>query len=458
MIIKSFLTILLLLVVDKFLLVSSLPIDGNTSSDGTVFHSKLYPDFSVTYKTPNHCDPTVKQYSGYIDVAEDQHYFFWFFESRQQPEKAPVTLWLNGGPGSSSMFGLWEELGPCRVINNGSEAIYNEKGSWNKASNLLFIDQPSQVGLSYGNSSLSSTEGGSKYMYIFLQIFYEAFPQYKTNDFHFFGESYGGRYVPTYADYIYQQNQNKASDHFSIPLKSIGVGNGMLDFHIQVQYYEKMACDSSYGSVLDENICQTMKFNEPTCTSLTKKCYETNEDKDCVLAFTYCSNSLQFLYFLSLRSAYDVRHSNPSPEAYVNFLNKTSTLESIGAKTHFVPQNLDVLQRYQSTGDTIKSSTSHIINLLNNDIPVFMYAGDADYICSWYGIQAVLDQIEFKNQQEYRNDQLKPWHANGKEAGQIQQGGGLTFLRIYDAGHFVPTDQPEAALEMFSNHLSSTLK
>lgn len=95
---------------------------------------------------------------------------------------------------------------------------------------------------------------------------------------------------------------------------------------------------------------------------------------------------------------------------------------------------------------------------MNNDVPVLIYAGDADYICNWYGVQAVLDQIEFKNNQEYHSDQLKPWHANGKEAGQIQQGGGLTFLRLYEAGHLVPTDQPEAALQMFTSHINNTLK
>lgn len=70
---------------------------------------------SVRYKINTLCEttPGVKSYSGYIDIANDKHLFFWFFESRNQPSSDPITLWLNGGPGADSLGGLLDGKSPC---------------------------------------------------------------------------------------------------------------------------------------------------------------------------------------------------------------------------------------------------------------------------------------------------------------------------------------------------------
>lgn len=70
---------------------------------------------TIRYKEPGKegiCEttPGVNSYSGYIDLAPDAHTFFWFFEARHDPANAPITLWLNGGPGSDSLIGLFEGL------------------------------------------------------------------------------------------------------------------------------------------------------------------------------------------------------------------------------------------------------------------------------------------------------------------------------------------------------------
>jgi carboxypeptidase C (cathepsin A) len=59
-----------------------------------------FPEYAIRVRSPEGlCDPTVRQYSGYLDISETKHLFFWFFESRDRPESDPVVLWLNGGPG-----------------------------------------------------------------------------------------------------------------------------------------------------------------------------------------------------------------------------------------------------------------------------------------------------------------------------------------------------------------------
>lgn len=81
---------------------------------------------------------------------------FWFFESRNDPSTDPVTLWLNGGPGSDSMYGLFEELGPCNITEDLVTSL--NPYSWNNISNLLFLSQPVGVGFSYGHQEAGSID------------------------------------------------------------------------------------------------------------------------------------------------------------------------------------------------------------------------------------------------------------------------------------------------------------
>lgn len=94
---------------------------------------KGYLDIPVRYKQvpTGICEttPGVKSYSGYVDIAPEQHIFWWFFETRiGDPSNAPLTVWINGGPGSSSMIGLFQELGPCGIDANYN--VVNNPYSW----------------------------------------------------------------------------------------------------------------------------------------------------------------------------------------------------------------------------------------------------------------------------------------------------------------------------------------
>ena len=74
---------------------------------------KTANNVTIRYKEPGKegvCEttPGVNSYAGYVDLSPEAHTFFWFFEARHDPANAPITLWLNGGPGSDSLIGLFE--------------------------------------------------------------------------------------------------------------------------------------------------------------------------------------------------------------------------------------------------------------------------------------------------------------------------------------------------------------
>lgn len=139
------------------------------------------------------CDARVKQYTGWLDTGT-KHLFFWFFESRNSPEDDPLLLWLNGGPGESSLLGLFQENGPCRINGHGNGTLHNEFG-WNSHANLLYVDQPVSVGFSYVDHEYEDIPDNNidaaVDMHVFLQIFTsEIFPALKNRDLHIAGKQY----------------------------------------------------------------------------------------------------------------------------------------------------------------------------------------------------------------------------------------------------------------------------
>ena len=105
--------------------------------------------------------PKAKQYSGFLNVSDPQgpmRFHYWLATSESAaPEKDPVVLWMNGGPGASSIgYGLFTELGPfflddASTRGGGGEPprLHQNPYSWSKVANLLFLEAPPSVGYSY---------------------------------------------------------------------------------------------------------------------------------------------------------------------------------------------------------------------------------------------------------------------------------------------------------------------
>jgi hypothetical protein len=117
-----------------------------------------------------------------VDAASNGNLFFWHYQNRHIANKQRTVLWLNGGPGCSSMDGALMEIGPYRVHDNGN-LVYNN-GSWDEFANLLFVDQPVGTGFSYVNtdSYLSELDQMADHFIIFLEKWFALFPEYDQDD------------------------------------------------------------------------------------------------------------------------------------------------------------------------------------------------------------------------------------------------------------------------------------
>uniref|UniRef100_U3KQU6 Carboxypeptidase n=1 Tax=Homo sapiens TaxID=9606 RepID=U3KQU6_HUMAN len=149
--------------------------------------------------------PSFRQYSGYLKGSGSKHLHYWFVESQKDPENSPVVLWLNGGPGCSSLDGLLTEHGPFLVQPDGVTLEYNPY-SWNLIANVLYLESPAGVGFSYSDDKFYATNDTEVAQSNFeaLQDFFRLFPEYKNNKLFLTGESYAGIYIPTLAVLVMQ--------------------------------------------------------------------------------------------------------------------------------------------------------------------------------------------------------------------------------------------------------------
>lgn len=467
---------------------------------------KGYAGVDVRYKEvpPGICeqDPNVKSYSGYADVGENEHIFWWFFEARNgDPTEAPLTVWINGGPGSSSMIGLFQELGPCGVDHNGD--VYNNPYSWSNVTNMLFVDQPATVGLSYtipipgyqdddgnivqlpdeecpdyaekygtcGTYSKpdiglvpNTTDGAAPNMWKTLQGFMGAFPQYSRNGFSFTTESYGGHYGPIFNDYFVKQNEKKIPGAIHIDLENVLIGNGWFDPLIQYQAYYNFSVfpgntydyDPYNASVKAE--WYNNLYGAGNCVDQTRQCYATGRNDICSTADNFCASKVENMYDIySGRDEYDMRELTPDPfpySFYVDYLNSPKVQAAIGAYQNFSESSQTVGNSFSSTGDDDRESGTiqHVRNLLKAGVQVVMYFGDADFNCNWLGGQVVADEIDAPGYEKAGFINITT--SDGQVHGQVRQSGLYSFVRIYEAGHEVPFYQPLASLEMFERAIS----
>ncbi|GME42505.1 Carboxypeptidase S1-like protein A [Neofusicoccum parvum] len=460
----------------------------------------------IRYKEPGICEttPGVKSYSGYVSLNETTNMFFYFFPRRQDPHDAPFTLWLNGGPGSDSMIGLFQEHGPCNISADLTAEL--NPYSWNEVSNMLYLSQPIGVGFSYATTGegcfnetteeySNCTEPDGRYSVVdpyayptsyiaaegawhILQAFMSNLPlldpeiSNKDVDFHLWTESYGGHYGPAFYDYFYEHNLaigNGTENGIKMNMGTLGIINGIIDAKIQSPYYYIFANNNTYGiKAVNDSVYTFMEnvYHMPNgCADYLDSCASADRSTFhgkvvCATASNICRGLIRNIYTsLSGRGTYDIRHpqDDPTPPDYfVDYLNLASVQQALGVNINYTSTSSDaVAMGFGDYGDfaypTFKSDLEHI---LAQGVRVALFYGDADFTCNWLGGEAVSLALEFPDQDAFRAAGYAPFVVEGTEYGVVRQHGNFSFARIYDSGHEIPYYQPEASLEYFRRTLA----
>ncbi|OIT02822.1 PREDICTED: serine carboxypeptidase-like 45 [Nicotiana attenuata] len=411
-----------------------------------------------------------QQFSGYVTVDDKKQrsLFYYFVEAEINPASKPLVLWLNGGPGCSSLgVGAFSENGPFRP--NGQVLVKNEY-SWNKEANMLYLESPIGVGFSYSTNTSSyetvNDETTARDNVVFLQSWFDKFPQYRNSNLFLTGESYAGHYVPQLAKLMIELNQKKKLFN----LKGVALGNPVLefatDFNSRAEYFwsHGLISDSTYR--MFTSFCNYSRYVSeyyrdnvsPMCSkvmSLVSRETSKFVDKYDVTLDVCLSSVLSQSKIISPQENADAEKIDVCiDDKTVNYLNRQDVRRALHARLVGV-RRWDVCSNildYQLLD--IETPTISIVGLLVKErIPVLIYSGDQDSVVPLTGSRTVVHQLA-KRMGLNTTVPYRVWFAGQQVGGwTIVYDNILSFATVRGAAHEVPFSQPERSLVLFKSFL-----
>ncbi|KAK0400626.1 hypothetical protein QR680_015355 [Steinernema hermaphroditum] len=426
--------------------------------------------------------PNFDQYSGYLTAGPTKRHFYWFTESERNPAADPIILWLNGGPGCSSLQGLLTEMGPYRVKEYGKKVVRNPY-AWNKIANVVYMESPAGVGYSYntdGKTNYTDDEVANDNHNALIHFFSDKFPEYKYNDFYIMGESYAGTYIPMLASRL-------INDKVNFPkFKGMAVGNGCLNdrllFNSLIQFsYNHGFIDENYFRSAVKKCCPAgsaeCDWYSYSLQNATAKCnqeanylnmanYNTGLDPY-FLYFTCYSDSpampsalkSTMRHFIARKFGHNVE-TLPATEAACShhnddilWLNRKDVRKAI-----HIPDDLPI---YTSCNYKISQNyvtqytdmTPFVKRAVDARLKILFFNGDVDSVCNVMHNAQFLADLGLPLVKS-----SAPWNDQSElpmTAGFYTKYKGLDFLTVRGAGHFAASEaeKPRETLQMINNFL-----
>ena len=152
-------------------------------------------------------------------------------------------------------------------------------------------------------------------------------------------------------------------------------------------------------------------------------------------------------------NVYDIRKTCPMPPLCYNMSNSDILMNDPAVQSKLGVTGRKWVKCDQGVhtallGDWLVNLAAKVQAVLESGLSVLVYSGDKDFVCNWRGGEAWTNAVEWSGQEEFISATYKEWLVDGKSAGALKQYKNLKFLRVYEAGHMVPMDQPVNALNM----------
>jgi len=388
--------------------------------------------------------------------------FFWYLPSLNNDPDAPLLVWLQGGPGGSSLYGMFEEIGPMGIDANMTIYPRDPKFNWNQKYSLLFLDNPCGVGFSWSHDEcfVEDEETVGNDLADALGKFYELFPDLHENDLFVTGESYAGKYVPAFGYTLFSRNQKGQGE--KVNLKGISIGDGAMSPHDQFFGYGDLLfnvamCDSREREVFNayESRMRTALDAGDTVSAFEE--FDEMLNGDFMTVPTYYQNVTGTTNYFNFEQG---DCGSCVPEYYGDWLDLPEIREKIHVGDLPYASFNETVEVYLKA-DWMRGVVDMLVPLMeSDDVKVLVYSGQNDIILGPPGTENFLDSLEWKGADSYATTDKEIWtidsdseqSKNDPIAGYVKrvEGYGFTYAVVRGAGHMVPGDQPERAYDLIT--------
>ncbi|CAH0405030.1 unnamed protein product [Chilo suppressalis] len=377
----------------------------------------------------------VNSHSGFLTVKEEynSNLFFWYFPHENQAE-VPWIIWLQGGPGISSLFGLFELIGPLK-IDDGK--VKHRNLTWASDYSLLFVDSPVGAGFSFTDDDNGYTDNeddvGAQLYELVIQLL-QMFPELEQAPLFIAGESYAGKYVPALAIQIHR-NQDQNDSH-PVNLRGIAIGNGIIDPRSMMHYTELL---SVLGLLAGKELDKLKEIEDAAVALL-----DEGKMVDAANKFN------ETIEYIKKQSGISIYNFNKDSGGSVNsdlelFVTKPEVRSWIHVGS--VPFDLNNQYVYTKMLPDFMNSTKPFIEELLEHYGVMCYSGQLDLLLPYGVTKHTHDQFNWSRRSEFDKAPRKRLRSSNKGGivGYKRSGGNFVEVLIRHAGHMVPIEVPEVA-------------
>ncbi|XP_028759010.1 serine carboxypeptidase-like 50 [Neltuma alba] len=385
--------------------------------------------------------------SGYLPVnsTSKSAIFYAFYEAQNLTtslSQTPVLIWLQGGPGCSSMIGNFFELGPWRVTK--SLNLAPNPGSWNRIFGLLFLDSPVGAGFSVASNPEEiprDQKSVAKHLFAAITKFIQLNPAFKYRPIYITGESYAGKYVPAIGYYILHRN-SRLNVSQRVNLAGVAIGDGLTHPIVQVATH---ALNAYYVGLINERQKNELEEAQLEAVRLTKL-------GNWSAATDARSNALRLLQNMTgLATLYDYTRKAPYEDDLVaEFLKSSEVKKALGVNESIVFEGCSDTVGIAMKEDIMKS-VKYMVEYLVTKTRVLLYQGQYDLRDGVVQVEAWVKRMKWEGIEKYLNADRKIWKVNGEIAGYVQKWQSLTNVVVLGAGHLLPADQSVNSQAMIEN-------